>query len=260
MPQMNIHSHTTPDDLGIAAQAPSIPWTAWVLTLFPTMFPGPLGESLAGTALENGLWNLETVDIRGFASDKHGSVDDTPFGGGPGMVLRADILAKSVDEAAAIAGPKVPIIYLSPRGRPFDQSMANALAQGEGVVLICGRFEGIDERLLEARPIEEVSLGDFVLSGGEPAATAVIDSVVRLLPNVIGDPRSACDDSFKGGLLEYPQYTRPQEWEGRNVPEVLLSGHHERISQWRREQAERITKTRRPDMWKQYVRARDELR
>ncbi|MBH62539.1 MAG: tRNA (guanosine(37)-N1)-methyltransferase TrmD [Alphaproteobacteria bacterium] len=260
MQQTSDHSRTVPDVAESSARTSDAPWTAWVLTLFPTMFPGPVGESLAGTALENGIWNLETVDIRGFASDKHRSVDDTPFGGGPGMVLRADTLAKSVDEAAAAAGPEVPIIYLSPRGRPFDQSMARTLAQGAGVVLICGRFEGIDERLLEARPIEEVSLGDFVLSGGEPAAIAVIDSVVRLLPDVIGDPQSACDDSFERGLLEYPQYTRPQEWEGRSVPEVLLSGHHERISQWRREQAERTTRTRRPDLWKRYMRARDELR
>ena len=236
------------------------PWTARVLTLFPMMFPGPLGESLAGTALENGIWALETVDIRGFASDKHRSVDDTPFGGGPGMVLRADILAKSVDETAAAAGPEVPVIYLSPRGPPFDQPLARSLSGGAGVVLICGRFEGIDERLLEARPIEEVSLGDFVLSGGEPAAMAMIDAVVRLLPGVIGDSQSVADESFESGLLEYPQYTRPQEWEGRSVPEVLLSGHHERISQWRREQAERTTKARRPDLWKRYVGARDKVR
>lgn len=254
---MSEHNRAISDRASNAALTMGTPWTAWVLTLFPGMFPGTLGESLAGTALENGLWNLETVDIRGFASDKHRSVDDTPFGGGPGMVLRADILAKSVDEAAAAAGPEVPIIYLSPRGRPFDQPLAKSLAQGTGVVLICGRFEGIDERLLEARPIEEVSLGDFVLSGGEPAAMAIIDSVVRLLPGVIGDPRSAADDSFECGLLEYPQYTRPQEWEGRSVPDVLLSGHHERISEWRRQQAERTTKARRPDLWKRYVRARD---
>ena len=260
MRQMSLYNHTVPDHAEDSVEAPSTPWTAWVLTLFPTMFPGPLGESLAGTALENGLWSLETVDIREFAGDKHRSVDDTPFGGGPGMVLRADILAKSVDKAVAIAGPEVPIIYLSPRGRPFEQSTARALAQGAGVVLICGRFEGIDERLLEARPIEEVSLGDFVLSGGEPAAIAVLDSVIRLLPDVIGDPKSVCDDSFEGGLLEYPQYTRPQEWEGHSVPEVLLSGHHERILKWRRDQAEQTTKARRPDMWKRYVRARDELR
>ena len=236
------------------------PWTARVLTLFPVMFPGPLGESLAGTALENGIWALETVDIRGFASDKHRSVDETPFGGGPGMVLRADILAKSVDETVAAAGPEVPVIYLSPRGRPFDQPLARTLAGGAGVVLICGRFEGIDERLLEARPIKEVSLGDFVLSGGEPAAMAMIDAVVRLLPGVIGDSQSVADESFESGLLEYPQYTRPQEWEGRSVPEVLLSGHHERIAQWRREQAERTTKARRPDLWKRYVGVRDKVR
>lgn len=260
MAETGEHNRAVPDSAGNAEHALHTQWTARVLTLFPTMFPGPLGESLAGAALEKGIWRLETVDIRGFASDKHRSVDDTPFGGGPGMVLRADILAKSVDEAAAAAGPEVPIIYLSPRGRPFDQLLAKSLARRPGVVLICGRFEGIDERLLEARPIEEVSLGDFVLSGGEPAAMAVVDAVVRLLPGVIGDPTSVADDSFERGLLEYPQYTRPQEWEGRNVPEVLLSGHHERISQWRREQAERTTEARRPDLWKRYVGERDKAR
>ena len=260
MPVTSEHQRDLANSAEDSARAFSKPWTAHVLTLFPMMFPGPLGESLAGAALENGIWALETVDIRGFASDKHRSVDDTPFGGGPGMVLRADILAKSVDETAMTAGPEVPIIYLSPRGRPFDQPLARSLAGGAGVVLICGRFEGIDERLLEARPIEEVSLGDFVLSGGEPAAMAVIDAVVRLLPGVIGDPQSVADDSFESGLLEYPHYTWPQEWEGRSVPEVLLSGHHERISQWRREQSERTTKARRPDLWKRYVGARDKVR
>jgi len=250
----------SPKRAGAVAHGTAAPWTAWVLTVFPAMFPGPLGESLAGVALKKGIWRLETVDIRGFASDKHRSVDDTPFGGGPGMVLRADVLARSVDEAVAAAGPGVPVFYLGPRGRPFDQPLARSLADGAGAVLLCGRFEGIDERLLEARPIEEVSLGDFVLSGGEPAAMAIVDAVVRLLPGVAGDPRSVTDDSFERGLLEYPQYTRPQEWEGRTVPEVLLSGHHERISQWRREQAERTTRTRRPDLWKRYAGARDKAR
>ena len=236
------------------------PWTAWVLTLFPAMFPGPLGESLAGAALKKGIWRLETVDIRGFAGDKRRSVDDTPFGGGPGMVLRADVLAGSVDGVAADAGPETPMFYLGPRGRPFDQALARSLAEGVGVALLCGRFEGIDERLLEARPMEELSLGDFVLSGGEPAALAIIDTVVRLLPGVTGDPRSVADDSFERGLLEHPQYTRPREWEGRAVPEVLLSGHHERISEWRREQAERTTRTRRPDLWKRYAGTRGETR
>lgn len=257
MPLKSEHQRGLANSTEESARTFSEPWTAHVLTLFPMMFPGPLGESLSGAALENGIWALETVDIRGFASDKHRSVDDAPFGGGPGMVLRADVLAKSVDETVAAAGPEVPIIYLSPRGRPFDQPLARWLAGGMGVVLICGRFEGIDERLLEARPIEEISLGDFVLSGGEPAAIAVIDSVVRLLPGVTGDPQSVADDSFESGLLEYPHYTRPQEWEGRSVPEILLSGHHERISQWRREQSERTTKARRPDLWKSYVGVRD---
>lgn len=253
-------ARTSPKRAGAAARGMAAPWTAWVLTLFPAMFPGPLGESLAGAALKKGIWRLETVDIRRFAGDKHRSVDDAPFGGGPGMVLRADVLARSVDEVAAKAGSGAPMLYLGPRGRPFDQPLARSLAEGVGVVLLCGRFEGIDERLLEARPMEEVSLGDFVLSGGEPAALAIIDTVVRLLPGVTGDPRSVADDSFERGLLEYPQYTRPRQWEGRAVPEVLLSGHHERISEWRRQQAERTTRARRPDLWRRYVGTRDETR
>ena len=251
--EMSGIERASPKRAAAAAQGVAAPWTAWVLTLFPAMFPGPLGESLAGAALKKGIWRLETVDIRGFAGDKRRSVDDAPFGGGPGMVLRADVLAGSVDGVAADAGPGTPMFYLGPRGRPFDQPLARSLAEGAGVALLCGRFEGIDERLLEARPIEELSLGDFVLSGGEPAALAIIDAVVRLLPGVTGDPRSAADDSFGRGLLEHPQYTRPREWEGRAVPEVLLSGHHERISVWRREQAERTTRARRPDLWKRYA-------
>lgn len=231
-------------------------WTAKVLTLFPEMFPGPLGHSLAGRALEKGLWRLETVDIREFARDKHRTVDDAPFGGGPGMVIRADVLGDAIDATMARGGggaADVPLIYLSPRGRPADQALVRSLASGTGPVLICGRFEGVDERVLEARGVVEVSIGDFVLSGGEPAAIALIDAIVRLLPGVVGDPAALAEESFSRGLLEYPQYTRPQTWEGRAVPEVLLSGHHERIRDWRRRQAEALTKTRRRDLWTRYV-------
>lgn len=226
------------------------PWTARVLTLFPEMFPGPLAHSLAGRALEAGLWVLETVDIRAFASDKHATVDDAPFGGGPGMVMRPDVVDAAIEAAAGQAGP---LIYLSPRGRPLDQARVAEFASGREVTLLCGRFEGLDERVLEARAIEEVSVGDFVLSGGEPAAIVVIDACVRLLPGVVGERQSLAEESFAEGLLEYPHYTRPQDWRGRQVPEVLLSGHHERIRLWRHEQAERITKERRPDLWARYV-------
>ena len=231
-------------------------WKAWVMTLFPEMFPGSLDVSLTGRALENGLWGLETVDIRDFASDKHRSVDDTPFGGGPGMVLRPDILGPAIDDTVAKAGADdLPLIYLSPRGKPFTQGRARELAAGPGAIFLCGRFEGIDERVLEARKIEEVSLGDFVMTGGELAAMALIDATVRLLPGVVGDPESLADESFEAGLLEYPQYTRPQEWEGLGVPEALLSGNHGRIAGWRLEQSELLTKERRPDLWDQYLAA-----
>lgn len=227
-------------------------WTAHVLTLFPDMFPGPLGFSLAGRALEKGLWRLETVDIRDFARDKHRTVDDAPFGGGPGMVMRPDVLADAIDAARARAAADAAVIYPSPRGRRIDQDWVRRLAAGPGAILVCGRFEGVDERALEARNVEEASLGDFVLSGGEPAAIAVIDACVRLLPGVIGDPAALEVESFAGGLLEHPQYTRPQVWEGRQVPEVLLSGHHERIRAWRRARAEELTKARRRDLWERY--------
>jgi len=220
-------------------------WVATVLTLFPEMFPGPLGCSLAGGALGRGLWRLETVDIRGFARDKHRSVDDAPFGGGPGMVMRPDVLDRAIAEAA---GPG-PVIYLSPRGRRVEQARVKELAAGPGVTLICGRYEGVDERAIEARSIEELSLGDFVLSGGEPAAIALIDACVRLLPGVLGEPATLAEESFEDGLLEYPHYTRPQEWAGRPVPEVLLSGDHARIRRWRQEQREKATRERRPDLW-----------
>ena len=225
-------------------------WNARVLTLFPAMFPGPLGQSLAGKALEQGVWRLEPVDIRDFARGKHRTVDDTPFGGGPGMVMRPDVLAAAID-ANPIAD--APILYLTPRGRPLTQSRVKALADGPGALIVCGRFEGVDERVLQARPIEELSLGDFLLSGGEPAAIALIDAVVRLLPGVVGDAGSLAEESFATGLLEYPQYTRPQLWDGRAVPEVLLSGHHAEIARWRRRRAEDITRERRADLWAAYV-------
>jgi tRNA (guanine37-N1)-methyltransferase len=225
------------------------PWTATVLTLFPEMFPGPLGHSLAGKALREGLWRLETVDIRGFARDKHRSVDDAPFGGGPGMVMRPDIVDAAI-EATPLPGP---LVYLSPRGQPLTQARLEELAAGPGVRVLCGRFEGVDERVIEARAMEEVCLGDFVLSGGEPAAIVVIDACVRLLPGVVGAAETLAEESFARGLLEYPHYTRPQSWQGRAVPEVLLSGHHEEIRRWREAQAEEATRQRRPDLWEHYL-------
>ena len=223
-------------------------WRASVLTIFPEMFPGPLGVSLAGRALDAGQWALETLDIRDFTTDRHRSVDDTPAGGGPGMVMRADVIGAAVD-AARPAGDVRPAFYLSPRGAPLDQARVRELSEGAGAVLLCGRFEGVDQRVIEARGLQEISLGDFVLSGGEVAAMALIDAAVRLLPGVMGDQASSQEESFEQDLLEYPHYTRPQEWEGHAIPEVLTSGHHERIARWRREQAERLTRERRPDLW-----------
>jgi tRNA (guanine37-N1)-methyltransferase len=225
-------------------------WAATVLTLFPAMFPGPLGMSLAGKALEEAIWSLETLDIRRFASDKHASVDDTPFGGGAGMVMRPDVLDQALAFVEDRPGPR---IYLSPRGRLLDQARVKELASGPGVVLLCGRYEGIDQRVIEARALEEVSLGDFVLSGGEPAATALIDAAVRLLPGVMGAAEGLVEESFEEGLLEYPLYTRPRDWQGRSVPEVLISGHHEKIRAWRRAEAEKVTAARRPDLWSRYT-------
>jgi tRNA (guanine37-N1)-methyltransferase len=224
-------------------------WSATVLTLFPEMFPGPLGVSLAGKALEGGLWRLKTVDIRDFARDKHRSVDDAPFGGGPGMVMRPDVLDAAIDGA----GGEGPLVYLSPRGRVLDQALVRTLSAGPGVRLLCGRFEGVDERVLEARGADEVSLGDFVLSGGEPAAIALIDACVRLLPGVMGEPETLAEESFEEGLLEYPHYTRPAAWGSREVPEVLLSGNHARIRAWRREKREEATRQRRPDLWERFL-------
>jgi tRNA (guanine37-N1)-methyltransferase len=225
-------------------------WRATVLTLFPEMFPGPLGHSLAGRGLADGRWTLETVDIRGFARDRHGTVDDSPFGGGPGMVMRPDVVDAALASVPADARPR---LYLTPRGRRFDQARARALAEAEGCVILCGRFEGVDARVVEARGLEELSLGDFVLSGGEVAALAVLDAAVRLLPGIVGHAASIEDESFAAGLLEYPHYTRPQDWCGRAVPEVLVSGHHEKIRAWRRAQAEAVTRERRPDLWARYA-------
>lgn len=223
------------------------PWSATVITIFPEMFPGPLGCSLAGKALERDLWRLDTVNLRAFTTDRHQTVDDTPFGGGAGMVMRPDIVAQAVDHVRA-NGDVRPLIYLSPRGVPLRQAMVCELAGGPGVVLLCGRYEGVDQRVIEARGFVEVSIGDFVLSGGELAAMVLIDASVRLLPGVVGDAASLFEESFANGLLEYPHYTRPQVWEGRAVPEVLLSGHHAKIGAWRQEQALRITTSRRPDL------------
>jgi tRNA (guanine37-N1)-methyltransferase len=224
-------------------------WRATVLTLFPEMFPGALGLSLAGKALAEGTWALQTIDIRDFATDKHRSVDDTPAGGGAGMVMRADIAAAAIDTTRKDMVPGTPTFYLSPRGTPLTQERARELAQGPGVLLLCGRFEGIDQRVLEARNVEETSIGDYVLSGGELAAQVLIDACVRLLPGVAGNESSLAEESFAQGLLEYPHYTRPREWEGHAIPDVLLSGDHEKIAQWRREQAEKITEERRPELW-----------
>jgi tRNA (guanine37-N1)-methyltransferase len=223
-------------------------WRATVLTIFPEMLPGPLAYSLAGKALKTGIWQLETVDIRDYTRDKRRSVDDAPFGGGPGMVMRPDVL----DAAIVDAGGVGPLILLSPRGRRLDQQRVRKLAAMAGVRLICGRFEGVDQRVLEAQAVEELSLGDFVLSGGEPAAIALIDACVRLLPGVVGCAETLAEESFAGGLLEYPQYTRPQIWQERAVPEVLVSGDHRRIRDWRLAEAERLTRQRRPDLWARY--------
>jgi tRNA (guanine37-N1)-methyltransferase len=224
-------------------------WRASVLTIFPDIFPGPLGASLAGKALAGGAWSLDVVDIRDFAADRHRSVDDTPAGGGPGMVMKADVLARAID---ATATDKRPRLLLSPRGTPLSQQRVEALAAGAGAVLVCGRFEGIDERLIAGRALEEISIGDYVLSGGEIAAMVLIDACVRLLPGVMGAEASRTEESFTDGLLEYPHYTRPQVWEGQAIPEVLLSGDHRKIEAWRRSEAERLTRERRPDLWARY--------
>jgi len=225
-------------------------WRATVLTIFPEMFPGPLGVSLAGKALASGLWGLEAVDLRKFATDKHSTVDDTPAGGGPGMVMKADVLARAVD---AISADRRPRLLMSPRGEPLTQTRVAEFARGDGVVLLCGRYEGIDERLIAARGLQEISIGDYVLSGGEIAACALIDACVRLLPGVIGKEASIAEESFADGLLEYPQYTRPASFEGRTIPDVLTGGDHAKVAAWRRAEAERLTRERRPDLWEKYL-------
>jgi len=229
----------------------STPWRVTVLTLFPDMFPGPLGVSLAGKALATGLWALEARDIRDSATDKHRSVDDTPAGGGPGMVLRADILAAAID-AAGVAADR-PRLLMSPRGRPLTQSLVRELTDGPGPLIVCGRFEGVDQRVIEARGLQEVSIGDYVLSGGEIAAMALIDACVRLLPGVMGKAESASEESFSSPLLEYPQYTRPQLFEGRPIPDILTSGDHAKVAAWRKAEAEVLTRARRPDIWAQQL-------
>lgn len=228
-------------------------WHASVLTLFPAMFPGPLEHSLAGRALREGRWKLDALDIRSFATDRHRSVDDTPFGGGAGMVMRPDVIDAAV--GAALAGnPGAPVVYLTPRGRLLDQALVRDLVAGPGIILLCGRYEGIDQRVIEARDMLEVSAGDIVLSGGEPAATLLLDACVRLLPGVMGAGASGLEESHgPDGLLEYPHYTRPAEWGGRAVPEVLLSGHHAEVARWRRAQAEEATRVRRPDLWARHL-------
>lgn len=220
---------------------------ATVLTLYPEMFPGPLGHALAGRALGDGTWTLEAEQIRDHASDRHRSVDDTPAGGGAGMVMRADILARAID-AVSLPEDQRPRLLMSPRGKPLTQARVRELASGPGAVIVCGRFEGVDERVIAGRGLEEVSIGDYILSGGETAALVLLDAVVRILPGVMGNAASGTHESFETGLLEYPHYTRPQEWEGRTIPDVLTSGNHKRIEDWRREQAEKLTRERRPDL------------
>jgi tRNA (guanine37-N1)-methyltransferase len=231
-------------------------WHATILTIFPEMFPGPLGASLAGKARVNGLWSLDTVDIRDFALDRHRMVDDTPAGGGPGMIMKADVLGRAIDAAAPDARPR---LLMSARGTPLTQAQARDLAQGPGVVAVCGRFEGVDERVIAGRGLTEVSIGDYVLSGGELAAMVLLDACVRLIPGVMGKEASAAEESFSSHLIEYPQFTRPQVWEGRAIPDVLTSGDHGKVDAWRRAEAERLTRKRRPDLWAAY-RGLSELR
>ena len=232
-------------------------WTAGVVTLFPGSFPGTLGMSICGKALDRGIWALKTLDIRDFAVDRHKTVDSSPYGGGPGMVLRPDVLDRTLEAISDVPGRR---ICLSPRGRRFDQAFAKELAHEPGVVLVCGRYEGIDQRVIEAREMEEVSLGDFVLTGGEIAAQALLDATVRLLPGVIGSEQGLDEESFEDGLLEYPQYTHPRIWKGRSVPEVLLSGNHKRIAEWKKQQSELVTRNYRPDLWEVYAGAKVQIR
>ena len=251
--RLSIRASLRPRDLMAEPQVRGA-WTAQVVTLFPEAFPGVLGLSLTGRALTEGLWNLRSIDLRSFGIGKHRNVDDTPAGGGAGMVIRADVM----DAALREAGADLPVIYLSPRGRPFTQARARELAQGPGMTLICGRFEGVDQRVLDAHGVEEISIGDYVLTDGELAAQVLIDATVRLIPRVLGNQDSLAEESFSpdhGGLLEHPQYTKPALWEGRAIPDVLLSGNHAAIANWRHDMAERLTKERRPDLWRAYEQA-----
>ena len=253
--RLTIGESAHPRDLMTDRPALKGAWTARVITLFPEAFPGVLGVSLTGKALEQGLWRLDTVDLRTFGEGKHRNVDDTPAGGGAGMVLRADILSRAIrfaQRGAPEDRTRWPLLYLSPRGRPFDQTRARALAEADGVTLICGRFEGVDQRVLDHFEIEEVSIGDYVLTGGEIAAQAVIDASIRLRPGILGNAASTDEESFSEGLLEHPQFTRPATWEGVDIPDVLTSGDHGRVAAWRQEMAEELTKSRRPDLWEQY--------
>ena len=246
--RLSIRASLQPRDLMAEPQVKGA-WAAHVVTLFPEAFPGILGLSLTGRALAEGLWNLRTTDLRPFGIGKHRNVDDTPAGGGAGMVIRPDVMDAALRDAG---GGGLPVIYLSPRGKPFTQARARELAQGPGMVLICGRFEGVDQRVLDAHQVEEISIGDYVLTGGELAAQVLIDTTVRLIPRVLGNQESLAEESFSDGLLEHPQYTKPALWEGRAIPEVLLSGNHAAIATWRRDMAERLTKERRPDLWRAF--------
>jgi tRNA (guanine37-N1)-methyltransferase len=253
--RLSISASQTPRDLMEGVPQVKGAWTAKVITLFPEAFPGTLGLSLTGKALDQGLWRLEAIDLRSFGEGKHRNVDDTPAGGGAGLVLRADVVERALSVAASgtpADRARWPVIYLSPRGRPFDQAMARALSQAEGLTMLCGRFEGVDQRVLDHHGVVEVSLGDFVLTGGEIAAQALIDATVRLIPRVLGNQVSTEEESFSEGLLEFPQYTRPPVWLGRAIPDILLSGHHAMIATWRRAMAERLTKECRPDLWRAY--------
>ncbi|AZL59653.1 tRNA (guanosine(37)-N1)-methyltransferase TrmD [Tabrizicola piscis] len=256
--RLSVRASLTPRDLMEEPRIVRGAWTAKVITLFPEAFPGTLGLSLTGKALDFGLWRLDTIDLRPFGVGKHLNVDDTPAGGGAGMVLRPDVVDAAL-AAAAEGTPKDrsrwPVIYLSPRGKPFDQATARRLAQADGITLLCGRFEGVDQRVIDHHQIEEISLGDFILTGGEIAAIALIDATVRLIPRVLGNQASTEEESFSEGLLEFPQYTRPTDWQGRAIPEVLQSGHHANIATWRKTMAERLTKERRPDLWRAYCAA-----
>ena len=246
----SISVSTSPKELMTNSPRLSNVWTADVITLYPNLFPGVLGESIVGKSLEENKWALETVNLRDFGIGAHKKVDDTPAGGGAGLVLRADVIEPALEKSISSSRKERPLVYMSPRGKRFDQTLAKKWAAAPGVIILCGRFEGIDERILERYDIDEISLGDFVMTGGEIAAQAMIDATVRLLPNILGNPDSPLDESHSNGLLEYPQYTKPAEWKGQKIPDTLLSGHHENIAKWRMDQAKTKTKKHRPDLWK----------